>query len=80
VFLEFKALLNVPAVGEGEAFTPIYLLTRNRLIEATKLLLSNSADLNVLITEDITPLHLATSSGIITELDLLLDWGASINA
>jgi ankyrin repeat protein len=80
VLLEFKALLDVPAVGEGEAFAPMHLSTRNRLTETTKLLLSNGADPNVLMTEDITPLHLAASGGIITELDLLLDWGASINA
>ncbi|KAJ6001461.1 hypothetical protein N7522_006688 [Penicillium canescens] len=58
----------------------MYLSTRNRLTETTKLLLSNGADPNVLMTEDMTPLHLAASGGMITELDLLLDWGASINA
>ncbi|KAJ6035475.1 uncharacterized protein N7446_010238 [Penicillium canescens] len=80
VLFEFSPLLDVPAVGVGEAYAPMHLSTRNRLTETTKLLLSNGADPNVLMTEDMTPLHLAASGGMITELDLLLDWGASINA
>lgn len=46
----------------------------------TRLLLSNDADPNVLMLEDITALHLAAAGGWIDGLNLLLDWDASINA
>lgn len=80
VLLEFKPLLDVPAVREAEAFAPLHLSIRRRWAETTKLLLSSGADPNVLMAEDMTPLHLTASAGMITELGLLLDWGASINA
>lgn len=80
MLLEFKPLLDVPAVGEAEAFAPLHLTIRRRLTETTKLLLSSGADPNVLMAEDMTPLHLAASAGRITDIDLLLDWDASINA
>lgn len=80
VLLEFKPLLDVPAVGEPEAFAPLHKSIRIGWTETSKLLLSSGADPNVLMAEDMTPLHLAASGGMITELDLLLDWGASMNA
>lgn len=46
----------------------------------TSLLLINGADPNSLMLEDIAPLHLAAAGGWIDGLNLLLDWGASINA
>ena len=42
--------------------------------------LTNEADPNSLMLEDITPLYLAATGGWIDGLNLLLDWGASINA
>lgn len=80
MLLEFKPLLDIPATGEAEAYAPSHLSIRGHLTETTELLLSSGADPNVLMVEDMTPLHLAASAGMITELDLLLDWGASINA
>lgn len=80
MLLEFKPLLDVPAVGEPEAFAPLHLSVRYGWTETTNLLLSSGADPNVIMNEDMTPLHLAASAGSIIELDLLLDWGASPNS
>ncbi|ODM23760.1 hypothetical protein SI65_01349 [Aspergillus cristatus] len=80
ILLEYNPSLNVPAAHEREGFAPLHLSTRARFIEMTRLLLVNDADPNVLMLEDITALHLAAAGGWIDGLNLLLDWGASINA
>lgn len=44
-----------------------------------KLLLSKRADPDIPMLEDITALHLAAAGGLVNELNLLLNWGASPN-
>lgn len=79
ILLEYNPLLDVSAIHDPEGCSPLHIATRWGHCEIMKHLLSNGADPNILMVEDITPLHLAAVGGWMNELDLLLDWGAAIN-
>ncbi|KAJ5478161.1 hypothetical protein N7530_003670 [Penicillium desertorum] len=73
------ALLNVHLIYPDEK-APLHFAVALQSLRITKMLLEAEADPNVLMVEDITPLHLAAAAGWIPGIELLVSFGADLDA
>lgn len=73
------ALLNVHLIYPDEK-APLHFAVALQSLRITKMLLEARADPNVLMVEDITPLHLAAAAGWIPGIGLLVSFGADLDA
>ena len=65
---------------DANGFTPLHHACKKGARDIVKLLIENSADVNMMSNTSITPLHFAASTGNQEILTCLLDAGADINA
>lgn len=79
--LKYNPLLDVPVTDPYKpGAAPVHFLVKGRQRSKLSDLLSNGADSNALMVEDISALHMASADGWEEGIEILLDRHASINA
>ena len=79
--LKYKPLLDVPVTDPYKpGAAPVHFLVKGRQRIKLDELLSNRADPNTLMVEDISALHMASADGWEEGINILLYWNAAIDA
>lgn len=79
ILIESGALLNLQLIYPDDK-APLHFAVALKSLEMTTMLLEGGADSNILMVGNISPLHLAAAGGWTQGIDLLLSFGADINA